>query len=611
MYFILCTESEIPAIRFYGRKRLEVPLENTDEALLALRDDNSEVEDNLDNEEDSDEDYEEQDDHQGDNNNEDINVDANLSSDEEPLASVASTSKTKTKKNTIFWTKRRFVPANTTFTPEDDDTSSSSGFDSPFEYFIRYFPLEIFTQLAEYTNIYSVFKSGKCVNTTENEMRRLVALHIIMGIINYPRLRLYWAPQTQFTLVRDIGLSRNRFESLRNNLHITDINKDRDEKDKLWKVRPIINSFEKRCEELETEENCCLDETIIPFKGQLAIKQYIRGKPNPWGVKVYNLCGESGIIYRSIVYQGSTTLPEQKQFSVTTQLVLHLAERLPGNHGYKLYFDNFFNSVEVLQELSKKGILAAGTVRPNRLGKCNFKSDNELKKLGRGTSECRVTKDGDIVAVRWFDNKAVNLASNFVAIDPVDHVRRWDKKQKTHISIERPAIIRLYNKSMGGVDKSDFLVALYRTFIRSKKWTLRVIFHYFNVAVCNSWLEYRRDTSNAGTTKQKDLLEFTFDVAEALAFSKALVRTPKVGRPRSRSASPALAPSTSKKQKQCAPVSEIRFDNLGHWPILIDGHEQRCKLENCKGRSRTQCEKCKVFLCYNKKNNCFKQYHVK
>ncbi|XP_050500539.1 uncharacterized protein LOC126880601 isoform X3 [Diabrotica virgifera virgifera] len=91
--------------------------------------------------------------------------------------------------------------------------------------------------------------------------------------------------------------------------------------------------------------------------------------------------------------------------------------------------------------------------------------------------------------------------------------------------------------------------------------------------------------------------------------TKVSVGTPDVGRPSS--ASPGEIPLTAKRKKQSVPVEDKRFDNTAHWPILVDGHEQRCKLEFCKGRSRTHCEKCKVFLCYNKKNNCFKKYHVK
>ena len=74
---------------------------------------------------------------------------------------------------------------------------------------------------------------------------------------------------------------------------------------------------------------------------------------------------------------------------------------------------------------------------------------------------------------------------------------------------------------MGGVGKSDFLIALYRTFIRSRKWTLRVIFHYFNLAVFNAWLEYQADNNRQGILKEArmELLEFTLAIAPALALS--------------------------------------------------------------------------------------------
>jgi len=46
---------------------------------------------------------------------------------------------------------------------------------------------------------------------------------------------------------------------------------------------------------------------MVPFKGKLSVKQYIRGKPNPWGIKLYLLCGENGLVYNFLIYQGSTT----------------------------------------------------------------------------------------------------------------------------------------------------------------------------------------------------------------------------------------------------------------------------------------------------------------
>ncbi|XP_049267503.1 uncharacterized protein LOC125756647 [Rhipicephalus sanguineus] len=54
------------------------------------------------------------------------------------------------------------------------------------------------------------------------------------GCSPLPRLRLYWKPNMRCDLVACAGLSRNRFEKLRNNLHIVDVNYP-DATDRLWK----------------------------------------------------------------------------------------------------------------------------------------------------------------------------------------------------------------------------------------------------------------------------------------------------------------------------------------------------------------------------------------
>lgn len=539
--------------------------------------------------------------------------------DDIPLSSLAEILRKRNQayeQMVISWKKGIFSPPDSRFTPSDDNNDPPDENQSPLMYFSRYFPNNIFTELTEKTNMYALFKTGKILNAEEQEIKKLVAMHILMGVIHFPRLRMYWAPATRINFFDKVAMSRNRFETLRNNLHIVDINGDHNKTDKLWKVRPVIASFENRCEQLDLEENLCIDESIIPFKGQLIIKQYLRGKPNPWGVKVFMLCGASGIIYRSIVYQGSTTLPElEKHYSATNGLVIHLSNKIPNIHGYKLFCDNYFTSLLLLHELRNKGIFAAGTIRQNRLQKCPLKSENELKKMGRGSSDFSVSENNEIVAVRWYDNKCVNMASNFIGIDPEDEVRRWDRKKNEYVMVKRPAIIRMYNASMGGVDKSDFLIALYRTFIRSRKWTLRVIFHYFNLAVCNAWLEYQSDLHKNGVQKKgrMDLLHFTMSIVEGLAFAGYPPTAPKRGRPSSTCSSPRnSSPIQVKRQNlQRFVISDTRYDGVGHWPLHINGHEQRCKLEGCAGRSRISCEKCQVPLCLSKSKNCFKKFHLK
>ncbi|KAL3219787.1 hypothetical protein MRX96_005557 [Rhipicephalus microplus] len=91
--------------------------------------------------------------------------------------------------------------------------------------------------------------------------------------------------------------------------------------------------------------------------------------------------------------------------------------------------------------------------------------------------DCVVSADGNMAITRWRDSRTATLASNFIAIEDEDSVRRWNKAEMCYVDVKRPAAINAYNHSMGGVDKVDFLIALYRTTIRSRKWTLRMTFH--------------------------------------------------------------------------------------------------------------------------------------
>lgn len=50
-----------------------------------------------------------------------------------------------------------------------------------------------------------------------------------------------------------------------------------------------------------------MDEQIIPFTGRMKAKQFVRGKPDPWGIKNVVLCGINGIAYDFVLNQGKTT----------------------------------------------------------------------------------------------------------------------------------------------------------------------------------------------------------------------------------------------------------------------------------------------------------------
>lgn len=240
-----------------------------------------------------------------------------------------------------------------------------------------------------------------------------------------------------------------------------------------------------------------------------------------------------------------------------------------------------------------------------------------MKNLGRGTTfEISSNVPGiNIGLVKWYDTKPIYLCSNVMTSGDVDIVKRWDRKKKEYIFIERPEIVRHYNKTMGGVDKHDQLVSFYRCFIKSKKWTLRLVSHAFDMAVSNCWLEYVEDFKNLKIAKKNimDLLNFRMRLAEELIYVGKTVTPPskKKGRP-TNTPSPVVQKklyleSQKTKLVDSRPSTSVQHDTVSHLPNYDSKKEStRCKATGCKGRTHVYCKKCNVHLCFTTKSNFFR-----
>ena len=530
---------------------------------------------------------------------------------------VASSSKniTGTRKPSVKWTKRDFeIPDISWQRDAECEIDPADDVLSPLHYFQRYFGDLEFENIAECTNIYAHQQNIIFKQTNSAEIKSLFGLHIAVGSLKFPRVRLFWDKALRINLFHET-MTRDRFFQLRSNLHcVNNLEKPEDCTDKLYKVRPIYNAIRKRCLELQLEENLCIDEQIVPFRGHLSIKQFVKGKPTPWGVKIFVLCGKSGVAYDFLIYQGSSTEFNEetlKKYGLGAATVLHLSQRI-SNEGHKLYFDNYFSSYQLLQTLKSKKIFAAGTVRVNRFYKPPLLEDKSLKHTGRGSYDEVTNEDGDVVLVKWMDNRSVILASNFVGVGSLDEVSRWDKSEKKYVTVSRPEIVKLYNHSMGGVDLMDQMIGLYRIYIRSRKWPLRLIFHAVDFAIVNSWFEYRQDCNRLKIPKkaQMDLLDFRLRLAECLVKVGNPVQI-KRGRPSS--STPELSrKKIAKCNEEVRPIPEVQHDSIDHLPQL-DGCKEgkRCKNGKCNKKTHFYCDKCLVHLCIKKERNCFVIYHRK
>ena len=419
------------------------------------------------------------------------------------------------------------------------DVTSSSTFTTPKEigtplyYFQQFVDGDMINNLTYQTNLYSVEKTGSSLNVTADEIEQFIGIHIMTGIVKVPSYRQYWADNTRIATIADV-MARNRFDKLRSFIHVNDntqmLQRNEPGYDKLFKVRPFIDSLRKNLSVVEQEEYSAVDEMVIPFKGHNSLKQYIKNKPHKWGIKVFARAGATGFCYDFEIYVGKGTVASESGIGISGDVVLRLTEGLPEGENYKVFMDNWFTSYQLIVELKKKGLLSVGTVRQNRIPGCVLKKDDELKKKGRGSYDFRTEQGQNIVAVKWFDNRAVYLISSYAGINPVGSTRRWSLKDKQFITVDQPSIVKEYNKFMGGVDLHDMLVALYRINIRAKRYYLRIIFHLIDMCVVNAWLLYRRHVTLTGETKHMTLMDFRSDVARALLRAGKVINR-KRGRP--------------------------------------------------------------------------------
>ncbi|XP_033946515.1 piggyBac transposable element-derived protein 3-like [Pseudochaenichthys georgianus] len=441
------------------------------------------------------------------------------------------------------WLTKDFISPNTDFAGPDI-TENVISLHTPLEYFQKFVSKGMIQALVTNTNEYSFQKNGTSINTNTKEIEKLIGMYLKMGLVQMSGVRMYWETDTRYSPVSDV-MARNRFQYLLTSLHFVNnlTVSEMEKKDKLWKVRPWLNTFREKCLQVVPEEHNSVSEMVIPFKGKFSsIKQYMRGKPNPWGFKVWVRTGVSGMICDFDVYQGSVNGRRAKsELGLSGDVVMKLASTLPEGQNYKVYADNYFTCVPLVVKLLDRGIHYVGTARQVRLPNCNLEDEKSLKKKGRGSFDIRVETNHNICAVKWYDSRAVTLVSSFAGPDPMQKIPRWDKANKTYIEVERPYIVGTYNKYMGGVDLLDSFTAKYKFPMKSRRWYVYIFWHTIILAVINAWLLYKRDCS--ALKMELEILnrrQFQADLASSLILVNTTpLKTPKRGRPSSGNGSPA------------------------------------------------------------------------
>ncbi|XP_062853638.1 piggyBac transposable element-derived protein 2-like [Trichomycterus rosablanca] len=279
----------------------------------------------------------------------------------------------------------------------------------PIDLFRHLFPLDLIDEIVHNTNMYALQKGKENLAVTSEEMQIFLGINMVMGYIRYPRARMYWSSEDGLRLgiIAD-AMSVNRYEQILSHLHFVDnYTYQPANTDRLFKITPVLSTLQKTfLAAADPEEFQSIDEQIIPFKGQLSIKQYIPKKPKPWGVKVWVRAGSSGYVYRFEVYQGSANRGHSSGLGMAGDVVMRLCDDIK-HKNHKVFFDNFFCSIPLLEALKDMGIYGTGTCRANRVKGASqkLKSEKQLKEEGRGACTNR-----NITVTRWLDSSVIHMA---------------------------------------------------------------------------------------------------------------------------------------------------------------------------------------------------------
>ncbi|KAI4455614.1 piggybac transposable element-derived protein 4 [Holotrichia oblita] len=435
-------------------------------------------------------------------------------------------------------------PLFANFCNKNDSPNIPPDIQSPLQFFKLMVNDNIINDMVFQTNKYaevllrnSIKKNARIrqwVSTDSNEMLSFFAVLLSMGVAELPKLNLYWSkdPLYQNKFISSI-ISRDRFLLLLKCWHFADNSLD-DNSKRLYKLQPLSDQLLLNFKEhMIPGESLVIDESMVPWRGRLKFRQYIKNKSSKYGVKLYKLCTTSGYTLNLKVYAGKGDTTPGK--SHAESIVDHLLSEYYGK-GHTLYCDNYYTSYKLAEKLLTVNTRLCGTVRKNSKYLC---SEVVKRKLRRG--EIIGAQNESIKFIKWLDKRPVLMLTTCESHDDVLHDTG---KLIKELPVKKPNCVLDYNLAKKGVDYSDQMSSYQSPLRKGVKWYRKVAVELlFGTAVINSWILYNSKFPN----NRMPILNFRDNLIKALVSS-----TPS--RPRTSKRIHTLAESgpENKKRRKCS-----------------------------------------------------------
>lgn len=408
----------------------------------------------------------------------------------------------------------------------------------------------------------------KWVDTNESEMKCFLAIVMHMGLNTLPSIAHYWRTVGKYRSILPMYMSRNRFELLLAHLHCAN-NDEAPPGDRLHKIQQlvdkIVNNFKMA---VIPESLMCIDESIIPFRGRVVFRQYLKNKSHPYGIKVFKLCVKDCYTLSYKIYSGKQATRAQ---NVSSDIVHELISPYM-NIGRTLFVDNWYTYVQLADSLLEKKTHLVGTLRKNRKFNPSAVVDKKLKK-----GEIVAQKNNkNIVVLKWKDRRDVLLLST-------KHVDTMTAVMRNGTEVRKPEAVVHYNQGKGFIDLSDQMSAYHSGCLRrSVKWFRKVAFDLLlNTAVVNAWSLYKTCTK-----KQDKITAFKEAIIDSWMDNWLKVRKTNLEPEIEVSATHSLIKTTRGRCKSCYKRIVKEF---GRAHAILKTKKVNDKCNNCHERMCIDC----------------------
>ena len=260
--------------------------------------------------------------------------------------------------------------------------------------------------------------------------------------------------------------------------------------------------------------------------------------------------------------------------------------------------DNFYNSVELSENLLEKKIHTVGTLRSNR------GEPSEIRNPCNMARHDVIARDnGKVMVLAWKDQRVVKAIST----KHDDTLRTIQRRKKgghgAMEDVEKPACICDYNEHMSGVDHVDQMISYYPCTRKTLKWTKKVFFYMMEVSAHNSHVIYK---ANSGNQTMK-LYDFQMKLIQKLCHSFDRASSSDT------SDDEAPPPKAPRHDPPSRLFGGFKAHHINSFPAT-DGKkypQRKCRLCTKNGirkDTRFYCKECGIPLC---KAPCLGDYHAK